>query len=99
MGNTNTGERRRRLDYKLARTIFNRAFKNQQLRHGNKKDPFYKDTIDEVLRNLRKENLIEVRLAAETKEVWLRKKIRKNLDRWGEDDEEGMMVVVVALVC
>jgi hypothetical protein len=26
MGNTKTGERRRRLDYRLARSIFNRAF-------------------------------------------------------------------------
>ena len=29
MGNTKTGKRRRRLDYKLARRIFNQAFQNQ----------------------------------------------------------------------
>ena len=91
MGNTKSGERRRRLDYKLARTIFNKAFRNQQLRHSNKKDPFNKDTIDEALIRLRKENLTEVRLAAETKEGWLMKKIRNSLEKWGEDDEEGMI--------
>jgi hypothetical protein len=32
MGNTKTGERRRRLDYKLARKIFNKAYqKNNQI--------------------------------------------------------------------
>ena len=89
MGNNKEDNRRRRLDYRLARAIFNQAFtevtKFDYQFDELEGDPFQLHVVDRLLEQVRKKNLSEAKTAAQNKEDWIFKKVKKFLDDWGDD--------------
>lgn len=88
MGNNKEHNRRRRLDYRLARAIFNQAFTEATEVDYQfdelEGDPFQLHIVDRLLEQVRKKNLSEAKTAALKKKDWISKKVKKFLDDWGD---------------